>query len=146
MTAPRSTKLEHAYQRQRHTSRALAGECPFCVIKKGDPDVVEEATHFWVIRNSAPYSIWDGQGVNDHLLIIPKQHTVKLGSLKGVAAIEFLRLVDTYEELGYNLFARAPISQMKSVVHQHTHLIQPNNKHTNFILYFRKPFYIRFSR
>lgn len=84
--------------------------------------------------------------MKDHLLIIPKQHTDKLGDLSDVAAIEFLRLIDKYEDRGYNVFARAPLSKIKSVVHQHTHLIQPSDKRTNFILYFRKPFYIRLSR
>lgn len=146
MTAPRSTKLEHAYQRKRRKSRALTNDCPFCTIKDNDSCYIEETSIFRVIRNIAPYSIWDGQGVSDHLLIIPKQHTDKLGNIKDVAAIEFFGLINKYEEQGYNIFARAPISKMKSVVHQHTHLILPNNKHINFILYFRKPFYIRISR
>jgi len=146
MTAPRSTKREHAYQQQRRASRIAITECPSCVIKSDDLYHIEETLSFRVIRNSAPYSIWDGQGVNDHLLIIPKKHTDKIGNLKGVAASEFLSLINKYETLGYNLFARAPASKNKSVVHQHTHLIQPNDKHVNFILYFRKPFYVRFSR
>lgn len=146
MTATRSTKLEHAYQRQRQKSRKSKNECPFCIFKDNDPHFIEETSMFRVIRNIAPYSIWDGQGVKDHLLLIPKQHTEKLGDLNDAATTEFLNLITKYEENGYNMYARAPTSRMKSVVHQHTHLILPNNKHTNFILYFRKPFYIRMSK
>ncbi len=146
MTAPRSTKIEHSYQRLRRRAHTLVEDCPFCSINQYSPQFIEETSMFQVIRNIAPYSIWDGQGVSDHLMIIPKWHTEKLGDLDGDAASEFLKLVDKYEERGYSLFARAPLSKMKSVIHQHTHLILSNSKHKNFILYFRKPFYLRISR
>ncbi len=146
MTAPRSTQIEHKYQRRRRKERIIAGHCPFCTINEQSPQFIEETSMFRVIRNIAPYSLWDGQGVQDHLLITPKKHTEKLADLDDKGANEFFKLVDKYEERGYNLFARAPLSKNKSVVHQHTHLILPNNKHTNFILYFRKPFYLRISK
>ncbi len=146
MTAPRSTKLEHTYQRRRRLERASDNECPFCSLDQHSEQFIEETPSFLVIRNIAPYSVWDGQGVSDHLMIVPKLHTDKLGDLDDKAAIEYLRLVDAYEGRGYNLFARAPRSKNKSVVHQHTHLILPNDKHTRFFFYVRKPFYVRISR
>lgn len=120
--------------------------CPFCEIKAGDSQLVEETSAFRVILNTAPYSLWDGQGVKDHLMIVPKHHTERLGDLDDKSAVEFLGLVSKYEELGYNLFARAPMTTTKSVAHQHTHLILPTDDHKNFVLYFRKPFYVRLSR
>jgi diadenosine tetraphosphate (Ap4A) HIT family hydrolase len=143
MTAPRSTKEARLYDRQRRES-ADEG-CPFCAIHKGHPQYVEETQFLKVIRNRMPYSIWDGQGVLSHLMIIPKKHVDKLGSLDGKAAAEFIRLVDTYESAGYNIYARAPISSVKSVEHQHTHLIQLDGKDRRFIVVLRKPFYIRLS-
>lgn len=90
--------------------------------------------------------MWDGQGVLDHLMIVPKAHTDKLGGLSEQAAIEYLQLIDRYETKGYNLYARAPGSTVKTVVHQHTHLILLDGQDRRFVLALRKPFYIRFSR
>lgn len=143
MTASRSTKEEHLYRQQRRDS--VNEGCPFCKIAKGDVQYVEETEFLKVIRNRLPYSIWDGQGVLDHLMIVPKIHTDKLGSLHPKAAVEYINLVDKYESAGYNLYARAPASTTKSVAHQHTHLMQLDGKERRFIFLLRKPFYVRLS-
>lgn len=144
MTATRSTKEEHSYKL--HRRRETGSRCVFCAISKNDKQYVEETTYFKVIRNLFPYSIWDGQGVHDHLMIIPKAHTDKLGNMNEKAAIEYLQIIDRYESEGYNLYARAPASTVKSVVHQHTHLILLDGKERRFVFLLRKPFYIRLSR
>jgi len=143
MTATRSTKEEYHYRKVRRNISDT--ECPFCVIKKGDIPYIEETKFLKVIRNSFPYSIWDGQGVLDHLMIVPKVHTDKLGNLGPEASVEYIKLIDKYESLGYNLYARAPSSKIKSVVHQHTHLIKLDNTVRRFVFLLRKPFYIRLS-
>ena len=139
MTATRSTKEQHIYQRQR---REQANDsCPFCIILKGHPQYIEETRSLKVIRNRLPYSIWDGQGVLDHLMIVPKQHTDTLSSLSQAAATEYISLVGKYEAAGYNLYARAPSSTVKSVVHQHTHLLRLDGKQRCFIALLRKPYF-----
>jgi len=143
MTATRSTKEEYQYRKQRRTEENKA--CPFCNIKEHDPQFVEETGFLKVIRNRVPYSIWDGQGVVDHLMIVPKVHTDKLGSLGTDAAIDYIDIVTRYESKGYNLYARAPSSNVKSVFHQHTHLIRLDDKERRFLVLLRKPFYIRLS-
>jgi diadenosine tetraphosphate (Ap4A) HIT family hydrolase len=143
MTATRSTKEYRIYaQKNRNDSHK---QCAFCLIKNGDEQYVEETKNLKVIRNRAPYSIWDSQGVTDHLMIIPKRHTDKLGSFDAKTALEYIKLVDKYESLGYNLYARAPVSSVKSVKHQHTHLIKLDGYTKRFIFLMRKPFYIRLS-
>lgn len=143
MTAQRSTKEEKRYSKHRKTN--VSNACPFCDVNEDEPRYVEETKHLKVIRNTHPYSIWDGQGVTDHLMIIPKRHTDRLGELSAEGATEYIKLVDKYESMGYNLYARAPASTIKSVTHQHTHLIKPDHINRRFVFLLRKPFYIRLS-
>lgn len=143
MTAQRSTKEEHLYSRKR--TQELGGGCVFCAIAKGHPQYVSETKHLKVIRNQTPYSLWDGQGVLDHLMIVPKQHTNKLGDLSGDAAKEFFALVEQYEEQNYNLYARSVHSTVRSIPHQHTHLIKLDGKQRKFLMMVRKPWYFRIS-
>lgn len=143
MTATRSTHEEHRYRKMRRSQ--TPNVCPFCKIKKNESQYVEETHFLKVIRNRLPYSIWDGQGVLDHLMIITKKHTDKLGGLQADAAVEYIGLIDRYESEGYNLFARAPNSKNKSIVHHHTHLLKLDGKERRFIFLLRKPFYIRLS-
>lgn len=142
MTATRSTAEEHEYRRHRSATRGET--CAFCVIGKSDDQLVRWGKHFKVIKNIFPYSIWDGQGVADHLMLVPKQHTDTLADLPPEAAAEYVRLVGEYEQQGYNVYARAPSSTIKSVLHQHTHFIKPLPGQKRFVFMLKKP-YIRIS-
>ncbi|HWT40166.1 MAG TPA: hypothetical protein VN081_02745 [Dongiaceae bacterium] len=143
MTAPRSTKEERSYQKQR--KQEVSDTCPFCTINAGHPQYVHETAHLKVIRNRTPYSLWDSQGVVEHLMIVPKQHTSKLGDLGEKAALEYIKLVDRYESAGYNLYARSVDSTNRSVAHQHTHLIKLDGKERTFLLMMKKPWYVRIT-
>jgi diadenosine tetraphosphate (Ap4A) HIT family hydrolase len=79
-------------------------------------------------------------------MIVPKVHTDRLGELDSNAAVEYVKLIDRYESEGYKLYARTPSSVVKSVKHQHTHLLQLDGKEKHFVFLLRKPFYIRLSR
>ena len=144
MTAARSTREEHRYRGIRR--KAGEQDCPFCTITEGDEQFVGEQAGLKVIRNIYPYSLWDGQGVVDHLLIVPTHHTDTLGDLSPETAVEFMKLINQYEAEGYNLYARAPASTMKSIVHQHTHLIKLDGKHRKVVFSLQRPFYLRVSR
>lgn len=141
MTAQRSRKEELRYKayvaKQRRLKKA---DCAFCAIDMNSDQLVRETPHFKVIINIFPYSIWDGEAVDDHLMIVPKKHTDKLGSLPTAAASELLQLIDSYEDEGYNLYARAPGSAIKSIVHQHSHLIKPKGNRKRLIFFSRKPY------
>ena len=78
-------------------------------------------------------------------MVIPKKHIDSLNDLTTDEAVEFVGLIGSYESRGYNVWARAPQSVIKSVVHQHTHLIKPGTKKKRFVLYNKKP-YIRLTR
>lgn len=144
MTAQRSTKEARHYGKKRRNDENAA--CPFCAINTGHPQYVSETKHLKVIRNRTPYSLWDSQGVLDHLMIVPKTHTGKLGDLGTEAAQEFIEVIDRYEENGYAFYGRAPGSAVRSVVHQHTHLLKLDGKKRTFLLMVRKPWYIRMSK
>jgi diadenosine tetraphosphate (Ap4A) HIT family hydrolase len=118
--------------------------CRFCTIKPAEDQFISATKFFNVIKNAFPYSIWDSQRVTDHLMITPKQHTDNLDVLEGAAQQEYVMLLAKYEKLGYNIYARAPSSTIKTVVHQHTHLIKTDKKTIRAVLLLRKP-YIRLS-
>lgn len=141
MTANRSRKQVVKYSKKLKSDKK-ASSCVFCDIEGHPEKVIQETKHFRVIQNIFPYSLWDSQKVKSHLMIIPKTHTNQLGGLGGGAGEEFLNLIDKYESDGFNIYARAPSSKLKTIEHQHTHLIQPYGKIRKFVFFLRKP-YIR---
>jgi diadenosine tetraphosphate (Ap4A) HIT family hydrolase len=141
MTAQRSTKEEFLYKKYRKDNRY--DTCPFCSIRKIDDQFVEDLNSFRVIKNRFPYSMWDGQKVLDHLMIIPKKHTDNLDDINAAEALEFLKLISKYEKLHYSFYGRTPSSETKSVSHQHTHLLKLDNKQHRLIIMIRKPYYLR---
>lgn len=144
MTAQRSRKEELEYRNYKNTVLKNRSDCVFCQIDKFDSQFIKGTKHFKVVNNTFPYSIWDGELVADHLMIVPKVHTDKLGNLTKNSAIEFVKLIEEFEDKGFNLYARAPSSSIKSVVHQHTHMIKPLGRRRKFLIFSRKP-YIRIS-
>lgn len=144
MTATRSRKQEKVYAKYLQ-SRPKNAPCQFCAINKSDDSFIESTKNFKVIRNIYGYSVWDSQEVTDHLMLLPIKHTDTLNDIGPKASEEFLKLLGTYEQNGYNVYARAPSSNMKSVIHQHTHLIKLNGKRKKLFMYLRKP-YIRITR
>ena len=142
MTATRSRKQVKDYRKHRKNTTKPDG-CAFCLIDIKSSQFISETMHFKIIRNIFGYSLWDSQRVDDHLMIVPKVHTDNLSKLPEKAAIEFVKILGEYEAKHYNVYARAPASVMKTVVHQHTHLIKPSGKPRRFIFFLRKP-YVRF--
>lgn len=143
MTAIRSRRETKIYEQQLKTRSPAS--CPFCTIQDQDSgkQVVAATKSFSIIKNIFPYSLWDSQGVADHLMIVPKKHIVTLSKLTDSEALEYAKLLIKYEEQGYNVYSRAPGSVLKSVLHQHTHLIRPKGNPRKLVFLLRKP-YIRF--
>lgn len=118
--------------------------CAFCLLDKSSPQVLSETKYFKIVRNIFGYSLWDGQKVSDHLMVVPKKHTDSLKDLSAAEAQEFMSIISEYEGKSYNIYARAASSPIKTVVHQHTHLIKPHGSVRRLVLWFHKP-YIRFT-
>lgn len=133
----RSRKDQSRYDHDR--KHIVSTNCVFCDIQKKHAQYIDETTHFKIVRNIYPYTHWDQQGVADHLMIIPKQHTATLADLSEDEALEYVKLISSYESNGYNVYARAPSSKIKSVDHQHTHLIKPDGKTIKFLMYTKTP-------
>lgn len=142
MTAYRSRKELLRYQA--HRKQVDPSVCEFCTPPK--EQVLATTNHFRIIRNRFPYSIWDGQTVVDHLMIVPKEHTDTLASFKSGMLIDFFDIIKMYETQGYNVHARAPSSKIKTVVHQHTHLIKTKGHPKRLMFLIRRPFYFRFVK
>jgi diadenosine tetraphosphate (Ap4A) HIT family hydrolase len=138
MTATRSRKEEKFYKKYLKT--VDKNVCVFCAIKKGSDQLVVTTKHFKVITNIFPYSVWDGQEVVDHLMITPKKHTDSLKDMPDSQKVEYVNLIESYEQNGYNIYARAPINKTKSVVHQHTHLIKTDGALKKLIVFSTKPY------
>lgn len=139
MTAVRSRKQQDEYRKYLKT--IVSAECVFCIIKTGSDQLIEETDNFKVIINKFPYSLWDGQKVIDHKMITPKKHVDSLKSMQSNQKVEYVDLLEKYEKQGYNVYFRAPVSVIKTVVHQHTHLIKTTGGPKRFVFHTRKPYF-----
>lgn len=139
----RSRKQEVRYKR--YLQKSDPKVCAFCNIDQSSEQYVTETKYFKVIKNIFSYSIWDGQEVEDHLMVTPKVHTDSLVGMSASQKVEWVDLLEKYERQGYNVYARAPASKIKSVIHQHTHFIKTRGAPKKFTLVLRKP-YIRVTR
>lgn len=54
--------------------------------------------------------------------------------------LDAMKIYATYEAKGYNLYARGTGSRLRSVHHQHTHLIKIGSKGARAGFYARKPY------
>jgi diadenosine tetraphosphate (Ap4A) HIT family hydrolase len=113
--------------------------CQFCSIEQGHQQFVSDSSHFKIILNKFPYAKWDSQPVAEHLMIVPKQHTDTLRDLSFEESKEYVELISEYEHDGYNIYARTPGSNMKSVKHQHTHLIKLAPRHKTRAIFLSGP-------
>lgn len=139
MSATRSRKQQKEYHDYLKT--LSPNSCVFC--ETLDKQLVKKGKYFNIIRNIFAYSIWDGQDVKDHLMIVPQKHIDSVAHFSTRMLPEYHRLMSEYEQAGYNIYARAPASKIKSIVHQHTHLIKTDGDAKGLILLVRKPYYIR---
>ena len=117
-----------------------SGGCAFCELKADSYQVIKIAEHFKIIKNIFPYDNWDARDVLDHLMITPIMHTESLSTLGDEAAVEFVKLMSGYEKQGYDVYGRSPHSTVKSVPHQHTHLIKTGGKNHKAIIHLQKPY------
>ena len=142
---PTRSRKETLTYRKVQAGGALNKNCVFCGMDPSSKDRILTTKSFFVIKNIYQYTSWDNQQVEDHLMIVPKKHTDTLSDLTRDEAVEYVDLMGSYESRGYSVWARAPQSSIKSVVHQHTHLIKAGQKTHRFLFYLRRP-YVRFLR
>lgn len=132
----KQVKTYNKYQKEHGYKKS----CVFCNIQPSDNQHLKETRSFKLIKNIFGYSHWDNQNVKEHLLVVPKRHTDTISNFTSSEALEYMDLLSSYESRGYNVWLRAPQSVIKSISHQHTHLIKPGNKTHRFLFYLKKPY------
>lgn len=135
LTRTRTSEKKYA----KHKKSSTGNNCEFCSFTKKSEQVIDMSKHFWIIRNIFGYDIWDGCGVIDHLMIVPKRHVHSLSELTTIELGEYAVQLAEYEDRGYSVYSRAAENITKSVPHQHTHFIKLDNKRKKGIFYLRKP-------
>lgn len=131
------TRKQH-FAQVKHAKK-VKGTCEFCTFNLKLPQVLKENTCFWIVRNIFPYDTWDTGSVSKHLMIVPKRHVDSIAHFNIDERREYVKLLAKYEKQGFSIYARAADNAMKSIAHQHTHLIKLDNKLKRFILWSKKP-------
>lgn len=138
MASGRNRKENKVYNKYRRTDD-FRNNCVFCEFTDKHEQVIKEYGLFFVSKNIFPYSYHDDQDVQEHLLIVPKRHIDAVGKFNNEEKLGLVEIIGEYEKAGYNFLGRAPQSPIKSIPHQHTHLIKPGKKVVNYIFYSSKP-------
>ena len=138
----RSRKTAKTYNPQQTKKQLVSNQvdCPFC--PPLNEVVVEETAHNHSMHNKYSYQYWEFMHVLDHLMIVPRRHVERLSELTDEEKIDTINVIAKYEDLGYNVYARESTSAVKSVPHQHTHLIKTANRKARIYLYLSRPYLI----
>jgi len=121
MMSPRNLKNQLRYKRYMKNNPE---GCGFCRAIEEDTDqVVRTHSSLTILRNMFPYSRWDGRGVADHLMIVPKRHITDTNSLAVQESQELIELMREYDMKGYSFYIRSDTNRSKSMAHLHGHLI-----------------------
>lgn len=112
--------------------------CPFCDTSQISEIVVEGKT-MRVIRNRVPYDLFEDLKVQDHLMLVPKEHRTGYQQFTDEEKMEYVDLAGRYEEDYYNLYTRARSTATRSVTHLHSHLLQTKGQRLRFVFYSSRP-------
>ena len=72
-------------------------------------------------------------------MVVPKRHVYSVSSFTKDEIAQYHKITAQYEKKGYDLFSRGVSSTMKSIAHQHTHLIKTDGKKIKGLIYIEKP-------
>ncbi len=136
----RSTVAEKKYQ-QYNKSHPSTG-CAFCKLPK--TQIVKELRFFWIVKNRFPYTNWDTGEVENHLMLVPKEHRSGIMEFDQNERLEYLTTLGEYEKNGFDTYTRSGGNIGKSQPHFHTHLIKVTKRKFKFHIFNRKP-YINFQ-
>lgn len=128
---------------KKYKALSQTSECPFCDVSEQEA-IIFQTKHAFILPNKVRYDLWDGLTVAEHLMVIPKRHVTSMAELTKAEAAEIMAVMQKYEADGYNVYARAVGSIMRSVEHQHTHLIKTSStRRARFLLFIRRPYYLK---
>ena len=115
-------------------------DCAFCDDPGLNGRTIQETETMIVVPNRTSYDFFEGLRVTEHLMIIPKRHVELIKDFTQKEKTELMELMGEYEAKNYNIYARGSGNIMRSVKHQHTHLIKLENKLSKFSVFIRKPY------
>jgi hypothetical protein len=135
----RKTRKSYTQKLREDTAKNI---CTFCSDAAPSGGFIEETEHARVIPNRTHYDLWEGRYVAEHYLVVPKLCVGSLNELPDDAArLDIMNIIATYEQQGFNVYARAVGSPLRSVRHQHTHLIKFSTQpHPKYTVYIEKPY------
>lgn len=120
----RSQEVQDKYDTHQASLRLEFGDdapCPFCNLE--NRKIVEDGGEMLVLRNDFPYEVYDGRGVKEHLMIVPKRHVANFEDFTGQELEAYWLLQSKYHIMGYSSMTRSAIDVERSVpTHLHTHL------------------------
>jgi diadenosine tetraphosphate (Ap4A) HIT family hydrolase len=140
MYRSRKSTLKYNPDKTRESLQKLDKLCPFCSLPS--EQIVKRYKDFLVVKNLYGYQFWEFMDVTEHLMIIPKRHIQSIVELSKTEKQELIDIMGEWEDSGYNVYLREKESAMKSVPHQHSHLIKTKNKVAKFALYIRRPYLV----
>lgn len=135
----RKTRLKYTKLRSADGQKS---ECTFC----SDPTIpkrtIKQTKTMRLVHIRTKYDVFEGRKVLDHLMIVPKRHTVRISDFTDAEKVDLLTLAGEYEPDGYDTYARGVGNADRSVAHQHTHLIKTVGKRANFFFFIKKPHFL----
>lgn len=137
-TLHRNRKEELRYRKQ-IAARPKSAICTFCDKDNLVDEIISELKNFIIITNRFPYTLWDSSTVVEQLMVVPKRHIHSIQDFSRDEIIEHHKLTSEYEIAGYDVYARSNSSNMKSIAHQHTHLIKTNGIKIKGLIYNERP-------
>lgn len=137
----RSQKCEKAYREIKKTRTKSTG-CVFCSLgdESRKDEIITDHKYFWLVKNIFAYDIWDDQGVIDHIMLVPKRHFESIGEMNNDERLEYATIIGDHDNNGYSSYARSSKNGIKSVPHQHTHLIKLDKNELTFLFYSKNPY------
>lgn len=134
----RKTRLSYKKYNHEDTKKPI---CTLCA-DDNKSRIINENDSMFVLPNRVSYDIFEGMRVLEHLMIVPKNHRESLAEFTERERIDFMTLASYYESQGYTILARGKGSHMRSVNHQHTHLLKLDNQKARVYFYLRKPYFM----
>lgn len=118
----RSSETQVEYEKFRAQEH---GSCSFCaLVTTPTEQVITSYEHMLRIHNRFPYAIWDDVPVAEHLMIIPKRHTLHLVDFTPEERQEYSSILTQAEKDGYSIYHRSQHNPVRTMEHLHTHLFR----------------------
>jgi diadenosine tetraphosphate (Ap4A) HIT family hydrolase len=138
-TLHRSRKGELTYRKYLKNHVHAKKICVFCEIEKNGDEVIKKYPFFMVITNAFPYTIWDSTMVAEHLMVVPRRHIESMSKFTKEEIAEYHKITSEYENNGWDIYTRGVSATMKSIPHQHTHLIKSTGQKIKGLVYVETP-------